>query len=342
MTTTTVRIGTAVSIPLSRRALGVGAVLAVLLLVAGLLTLTLGSLGIPILSLPAQVIAPTGSEGFVLTRLRGPRLVTAIGTGAALGIAGALFQTVTRNPLGSPDVIGLGVGASAGAAASALVWPGVVPVPVGALVGATVAMLVVWAGTGRGFSSPSRVIIVGIGVSAMGVAVTNLLIARAGREEATVLAAYINGTLASRSWDDAAIIWASLLVIVPSAMLLGRRLSLIEMGDEIADSLGANASTTRAVSIVVAVAAAAAAVSVAGPVAFIALIAPQVAKRLTRVGGANVAISAITGALLIVAADLAVQNSPFEVQLPVGVLTGAIGGLYLGFLLVREFKKGTI
>ncbi|MBC7725331.1 MAG: iron chelate uptake ABC transporter family permease subunit [Burkholderiaceae bacterium] len=338
-----IRWGERISVRVSKRSLVIGAVAALVLLVISVLTLTAGDLGIALPNLlPAVVSSPGGKEGFVLERLRGPRLVVAVLTGAAFGISGALFQTVTRNPLGSPDIIGIGVGAGAGAAAFGLVWPGILPLPVGALIGALVAIVLVWFGTGRGFSSPSRVIIVGIGVSAMGLSFIQYVIARAGREEATVLAAYLNGSLASRDWADAAIIVGALLVLVPAALLLGRRLALIEMGDEAADALGANARGTRTWSILVAVGLSTAAVSVAGPIAFVALASPQVAKRLARSPGANIALSAVMGAVMLTLADLAVQQAPFGVQLPVGILTAVIGGLYLGYLLVREWKKGTL
>lgn len=337
------RIGTRVSVVLAPRSLVVAAVMALVLLIVCILTLTSGNLGIALPNLFGALLAPpTGPTGFVLERLRGPRLIVAILTGAAFGISGALFQSVTRNPLGSPDVIGLGVGAGAGAAAFGLVWPGVLPLPVGALLGALAAIGLVYFGTGRGFSSPARVIIVGIGVSAMGIAFIQYVIARAGREEATVLATYLNGSLASRDLSDVTVIAATLAVFLPVCLLLGRRLALIEMGDETADALGAASAGTRTLSILVAVVLSTAAVSVAGPIAFVALAAPQVAKRLVGAPGAHIIASAVTGATMMAIADLLVQRSPFGVQLPVGILTAAIGGLYLGYLLVREWKKGTI
>lgn len=337
------RAGRYVSPPVSPRGVAVAATALLVLLVVSVATLTAGRLGLPLAGLlPALVSDPGGAEGFVLGRLRGPRLLVGVAAGAALAVSGALFQTVTRNPLGSPDVIGLGIGAGAGAAASGLLWPGIVPLPVGALIGAGAAIGLVWFGTGRGFSSPSRLILTGIGVSAMGAAFVQYVIARAGREEATVLAAYLSGSLASRGWDDVAIIWVSLVLLLPPALLLGARLRLIEMGDEAADALGARSNFTRVLSIVIAVGLSAAAVSVAGPVAFVALAAPQVAKRLTRAPGAAIVLSAIVGAVILCASDLLVQQAPFGVQLPVGVVTAAVGGVYLGYLLLREFRKGTI
>lgn len=194
------RIGRTVSIPVGRRSVIVIVLLLVGLLVLGVLTLTLGTLGIAVLDLvPAMFGQGTATDTFILGVLRGPRLVVAVAAGAAFGVSGALFQTVTRNPLGSPDVIGLSAGAGAGAAAFGLLWPGIIPIPVGALIGALVAMALVFIGTGRGFSSPGRVILVGIGVSAMALAFIQYAISRAVLEQATVITAFLNGSLAARS-----------------------------------------------------------------------------------------------------------------------------------------------
>ncbi|VTR75318.1 FecCD family ABC transporter permease [Cellulomonas hominis] len=335
------RVGRVLALPVDPRALVWGGVLVLALLAAGVATLTLGRLGIPLADLPGTLLHdPGGKAGFVLHRLRGPRLVVSAGVGAALGLSGALFQTVTRNPLGSPDVIGLGAGAGAGAALAALLWPGVVPVPLGALAGAGVAMLLVALATGTGFGSPGRVIVAGIGVAAMASAVTQYVVSTVLRDQAAQLAAYLTGSVAAASWADARLIGLALLVVLPLALVLSDRLRLIEMGDELADTLGGQARRTRALAIVVAVLAAAAAATVAGPIAFVALTAPQVARRLTGSAGAGVLAAAVTGALIMVVADLVVQQAPWADGLPVGILTGAVGGAYLGFLLLAEWRKG--
>lgn len=338
-----VRLGSWLAVPVRRRNLVYGAAVAVAVVAVGTATLSMGSLGVPLERLPSALTGDaSGKEEFVLERLRGPRLVVAVGTGAALAMAGALFQTVTRNPLGSPDVIGVTAGAGAGAAAAALFWSGSVPVPAGAATGAALAAMLVFLATGRGFSSPSRVIIAGIGVAAMAAAFIQYVVAVGMRDQSSALAAYIAGTLTARSWDDAATIWAALALLLPAAVGLGQRLQLVEMGDELADALGGRAEQTRSRSIVVAIALSAAAVSVAGPIAFVSLTAPQIAKRFTRTPGANIVVSALTGALILVVADMCVQQVSLVEDLPVGILTAGIGGFYLGYLLVREWKRGTL
>ncbi|WP_445403135.1 FecCD family ABC transporter permease [Streptomyces sp. LE64] len=336
------RVGRVVALPVDGRAVLVVAGLLALLVVAGTATLCLGRLGIPLADLPAAVTGGAeGMDGLVVNRLRGPRLVTAIGTGAAFAVAGTLFQSVTRNPLGSPDVIGVSGGAGAGAATVALLAPAT-PVSLGALVGAVLAMVVVYLATGTGFRDPGRLVVAGIGVAALTAALTQYVVYAVERDQATVLTAYLNGSLATRSWTDAGTVWALLLVVVPGALFLSRGLTLGEMGDELSTALGAEPRRTRTAAVVLSTALAAGAVTVAGPIAFIALTAPQIARRLAPAPGPRIVVSAVTGATLLVLADLAAQQLPLTDDLPVGIYTMALGGIYLGHLLVREWKKGTL
>lgn len=338
-----VRVGRRIAVPVRRRAAVIALLLVLALVVAALATLTLGSLGIPLGRLPV-VVGGGGeaTERFVFDRLRGPRLTVGIGVGAALGIAGALFQSVTRNPLGSPDIIGLGAGAGAGAAFAALILPDIVPVPVGALAGAVLAIGIVAVSTGTGLRHPGRLIVAGIGVAAMAHAFTHFVVAIMVREEATQLWMYLNGSLSARDWSHAAVIWTVLLLTAPVLMVLSRPVTLGEMGDETAQTLGTPATVTRTGAIVVSVVLSAGAVSVAGPIAFVALTAPQIARRLVRGGGPSFTLSALVGALLLVCADLVVQQVPLGEGLPVGIVTMALGGVYLGHLLIREWRKGTL
>ncbi|MEU6924397.1 iron chelate uptake ABC transporter family permease subunit [Streptomyces sp. NPDC046631] len=337
------RVGRSVALPVRRVSVLTALVLFVLLLAGAVATLSLGRLGIPLSELAGAVTGGAeGKNGFVIERLRGPRLVVAVGTGAALGLSGALFQSVTRNPLGSPDVIGLASGAGAGAAISALLFPDTVPVALGALIGAVLAMVLVYVSTGTGFRNPARLVIAGIGIAAMGTAITQYVVYAMERDRAAVLTAYVNGSLSARSWEDATTIWLVLLVVAPLTVLLSRRLDIGEMGDDIAAALGSQPRRTKTAAVVLAIVLSAGAVSVAGPIAFIALTSPQVAKRITRVSGPHLALSALTGALLLVLADLCAQQLPLFDNLPVGIYTMAIGGVYLGCLLVREWRRGVL
>ncbi|MEV8590419.1 iron chelate uptake ABC transporter family permease subunit [Streptomyces sp. NPDC051180] len=337
---TVVRVGPWIAVPVRRSSL-IAAVASLLLLVgAATATLSMGRLGIDLADLPSALMGEaTGKNAFVLNRLRGPRLVVAIATGAAFGLSGALFQSVTRNPLGSPDVIGLGAGAGAGAAAAALFLPDTMPVAVGALLGALIAMALVYFATGTGFRSPGRLVVAGIGVAAMATALTQYVVYAVERDKASALTAYINGSLSARSWDDATVIWIVLLAAVPFAALLARPLSIGEMGDDTATGLGTRPARTTTAAVALSIVLSAGAVSVAGPIAFISLTAPQIAKRVTRSGGPHLVMSSLLGALLLVLADLTAQQLPLFDNLPVGLYTMAVGGAYLGYLLIREWHR---
>lgn len=325
------------------RAPAVGVSVGTLLLVVAVLSLTLGDLGIPPTELPAALTGgATGVERFALEALRGPRLLVALGAGAAFAVSGALFQTVTRNPLGSPDVIGLTAGAGAGAAAASLLWAGTVPVPVGAALGALGCAVLVHVATGHGFASPAHLILAGIAVSAMAVALTQYVVLVGRRNQSLELAGYLVGSLSARTWTNVAVCWAGLLALVPVALALARRVELLELGDDLAEALGVSTRHTRFWAVAVAIGLATAAVAVSGPIAFVALTAPHVTKRLVRAPGLHVVLSALTGALLLALADLLVQQAPVVTDLPVGVVTAGLGGGYLGWLLVREWRRGTL
>lgn len=332
--------------PARRRATALGAALLALVVVTALATLTMGGLGVALADLPAGVVEvargeATGKANFVLGHLRGPRLLVALGAGAALGASGALFQSVTRNPLGSPDVIGVSAGAGAGAAFVGLLVPSATSIVLGSVLGAALAVGLVAVSTGTGLANPMRMVLAGIGVSAMGYAFTQYVVYVVARDKASVLSAYLNGSLNARGWDHVVTIWVVLALAALPLALLSIPLGLTEMGDEVAASLGVHSGAVRRRAVLLSVLLAGGAVAVAGPIAFVALTAPHITRRLARSARPLLGLSAVTGALLLSVADLATQQVPIFDGLPVGILTLAIGGVYLGALLVSEWKKAT-
>ncbi|MCZ8407088.1 iron chelate uptake ABC transporter family permease subunit [Achromobacter dolens] len=333
------RIGAWLAWPVAPRSL---ACAALLLAMAGVLFVAALRAGDPGLSWAALWQALRGSGGAVeqwlVQTVRLPRALSALGAGAALGLSGALFQSLTRNPLGSPDVIGLTAGASAGAVAVAMVWPGLMPVAWGAAAGALLATAGVWFGSGAGFAAPQRMVIAGIAVGAIAFAFVQYGLSNLRREQAYLAATWLNGSLAGRTWHDVALIGSACAVLLPLALALCARLRLLEMGDDLAQALGAPPARSRLAATLVAVLAAAAAVAVAGPIAFIALAAPQIARRCVPASGPQPLLAALTGAVLLAGADLLTRLAGPN-GLPVGVLTAGIGGVYLAFLLVLEWRK---
>ncbi len=276
------------------------------------------------------------TQWLVLT-VRLPRALVALAVGAALGLAGALFQSITRNPLGSPDVMGLTAGASAGAVATIMLWPGLMPVGAAAVAGALLAILLVWLCSGSGFRSPHHMVVAGIGVGAMAFAFVQFSLSSLRRDEALEAALWLHGSLASRHWGDVISMGIALLTLMPLALALRAPLLVLELGDDVAHALGVPVVRTRVCAVVLGVLAAAAAVSVAGPIAFVALAAPPIARMCAGADGPQPLLAASTGAVMLALADLMARHTS-ATGLPVGIVTAGIGGMYLAFLLVREWR----
>lgn len=283
---------------------------------------------------------PRLAELFVMRR-RLPRALTAAGVGAALAVAGAVFQSLTRNPLGSPDIVGFGHGAATGAVLVILLFGGGTgPTAIGAFVGGLVTALVVSMLAGRESTGGQRMVLVGIGISSLLIAVNNFMISRAELNDARAATVWIVGSLYERRWSEATLIGLALLVLTPVILVWGRALTLFDLGDDLARGLGVRVGRARAILVTAAVGLTAVATACAGPVAFVALVAPQVARRLTRAAGPNLMVSGLIGATSLVSADLLAQHLISPGELPVGVVTGAVGGVHLTLLLLREWRSG--
>ncbi|WP_307844937.1 FecCD family ABC transporter permease [Actinotalea solisilvae] len=282
-----------------------------------------------------------GDEGtrFLVVTLRLPRALAAVAVGAALGASGALFQTVVRNPLGSPELIGFTQGASAGAVAGIVLAGATGATLLGSALagGVLTAVLVYLAAFRRGLLG-TRLVLVGIGVGAMLNAVTWWLLTRAELTQAQVASAWLVGSLNARSWDHVVLVGAVLLVLTPVAVVASRWMRVIELGEDAAAALGLPVRRAQLLLVALGVALCAVGVAVAGPVPFIALVAPQVARRLARGAVLGLVPSALAGAVLLVAADVVAQRA-LPVPLPVGVATGVVGGVYLAWLLTREGRR---
>lgn len=324
-----------------RRALAVAAILAGLTVALGAWALTLGDVDIPL----AEVVAALAGDGEtsvrrIVVEWRLPRILLAVVGGASLALSGAIFQSMTRNPLGSPDIIGFGTGAYTGALVVTLILgASSLLVPVGAFAGGLATAVLVYALAFRGGLHGFRLIVVGIAVSAMLAAVNAYLLARARLEEAMSMAIWGSGTLNGARWGQVMPVVIVLLVAVPALVLLSRRLLILELGDEHARMLGVDVERTRILLLVVGVALVATVTAVAGPISFVALAAPQIARRLVRATGPSLLASALLGGLLMLASDLVAQRVAAPTQYPVGVVTACLGGGYLIWLLLRGRRE---
>ena len=289
------------------------------------------------------------TQEFIVLELRAPRIVVGALVGLALGVAGALFQTFARNPLASPDVLGITQGASVGAVA-AIVLSGTaggsgvlggLGVPLAALLGALVTGVLLLVLAWRSGIDGYRLVLVGIALWAVAAALTDWLLTRAEIYDAASAYVWITGSLNARSWGEAVPLLVSLAVLVPAALATGRALGVVQFGDDTARGLGVRLVPTQAFVVLVAVGLTAAAVAAAGPISYVALVVPQVAIRLTGGPRPPLLASGLLGAALVVGADL-LTRTVLPQALPVGVLTAAVGAPYLLWLLVRGRRRSTL
>lgn len=325
----------------SRRSVLVVTILSALTIAAILLSIATGTYTLSLRDVLAG-LAGTADEGTVLVvrEWRLPRALLAALFGAALGMSGAVFQSLTRNPLGSPDIIGFASGSYTGALMVMLVTGGgYFAVAAGALGGGIITAFIVFALAYRRGVQGFRLIIVGIGVSAMLAAFNTFLMLKSTESEQLTAAVWGSGSLNGltvATLCPALIVFAVLLV---PTLLLSPALRVLELGDDAAGSLGSRPNAVRLAAIVLGVALVALVTASAGPIAFIALVAPQIARRLTRAAGVGIIAAGATGALLLVVSDFIGQRLFAPMQLPVGIITVSVGGLYFVWLLVRETRR---
>lgn len=296
-----------------------------------------------------RVLAGAGSRGetFVITELRLPRVLCGVLVGAALGVAGAITQGVARNPLTSPDVLGVTDGAGVAALAvlvlggtggSAVGLLAALGLPLAALAGGFLAAaLVVVLAYRRGLDA-FRFILVGLGISVALVSVTSWLLVIANVQQAGLALIWLRGSLNARGWEHVVPIAVVLVIVLPIAVALAFRLDALDLGDDAARGLGERVDRSRVQLLVLAVVLAASATAAAGPIRFVALVTPQVSVRLTGGSRPPLLASAVAGALLVVTADL-VARVLLGGEVPVGVVTVVLGAPYLLYLLVRRTRR---
>ncbi len=315
-------------------------VVSLLALAVTLLVISGGELGISVTeSLGALIGKGDAFAQTVVREWRLPRALAALLFGAMLGLAGAIFQSAIRNPLGSPDIIGFDSGAYTGAMFAILVL-GASGLTVGlwSLIGGIATALVVYLLAWRRGISGFRLVIVGICVGAILSAMSTYMVMRAELRLVTAAAWWGAGSLNGTTWGDLRL---GLLWVIPlsaALFMVQRSFAMLELGDDAASARGIRVERVRLATMGIGVAFSAAVVSLAGPIPFIALVAPQVARRLAGSAGIALIPTALVGALLLGTSDLAAQRL-LGVEVPVGIVTVVIGGVYLIYLLGKEGSK---
>ncbi len=332
------------SVRLDGRAIVVCTALAALTVVVGIWSISVGDFPIPISDVIATMSGnPTEDSEFIVGTLRLPRVLVGAGVGAAFGMSGAIFQSLVRNPLGSPDIIGFTGGAALGAVvmivytdASAL------QVSIGAVAGGLIAALAVYLLAWKRGVQAYRLVLVGIGAGFAIAAAIDYMITRAEINDVQRAAVWLTGSLNGRSWAEVRIVTVALVVLAPLAVLMQRNLDRLDLGDDTAAALGVDVGRAKLMLVLVGVGLAALGVAAAGPVSFIAFVSGPVARRLVDSPRACIVPAAFVGAFVTVVADLAARRLLAPTELPVGIMTALIGAPYLLFLLTRQARTGAL
>lgn len=277
---------------------------------------------------------------FTVGRLRLPRAVLAVVAGLSFGLAGVTFQTMLRNPLASPDVIGISSGASAAAAVAIVTLSlGGSQVSGVAIAAALAVALLVYTLAFKDGVVGTRLILIGIGIAAMLDSLIAYVLSQAAEWDLQEAMRWLTGSLNGSTWNETVPAAAALVVLAPVLLSRARDLSSMQLGDDTAAALGVRVERTRITVIVAAVGLIAFATSAAGPIAFVAFLSGPIAARITGPGGSPLVPAALVGALLVLVADLTGQFA-FDTRFPVGVVTGVLGAPYLVFLIIRTNRAG--
>lgn len=326
-----------------RRWILVTSFLAMLLCVLSCTMLLLGNTIYPI----NEVIRALSGEqlqgvSFAVNTIRLPRMLAGVFAGIAFGIAGDIFQTMLRNPLANPNVIGITTGSSAAAVfCIVILHTSSTVVSIASVIAGLVTVIIIYLlSRGKSFSI-GRLILIGIGIQAMLNAVISYLLLVGAEQDIPAALRWLSGSLNGSQMHDLPPLIVSVVLLAPIVIVLGKHLSILELGEQSATSLGVNTDRTRILLILSSVCMISLATATTGPIAFVSFLAGPIAKRLVGTGFSNVIPAGLVGANLVLAADLIGQFA-FEVRYPVGIITGIIGAPYLIYLLVRMNRKGEL
>lgn len=317
------------------------AVLALLIVLGFALTLMVGRTFYP----PAEVVRvllgqDVAGASYTVGRLRLPRAGLAITAGFCFGIAGVTFQTMLRNPLASPDIIGISAGSSAAAAfAIVTLGLGATQVSIFAIVSGLAVALMVYVLSFKDGIVGTRLILIGIGIAAMLDSVTAYILSRAGQWDLQEATRWLTGSLNGTTWSSVVSVLVAMAVLTPVLLMQSRNLAVTQLGDDMAPALGVRVSRTRLIVIVAAVGLIAFATAATGPIAFVAFLSGPIAARIVGAAGSLLIPAALVGALLVLVADFVGQYG-LGTRYPVGIVTGVLGAPYLIYLIIRSNRVG--
>lgn len=316
-----------------------------LLFIITLVTIVIGTgLGNGFVS-PIEVLSTvlgtgSGEHDFIIMTLRMPRVLVAVLVGAALGISGAILQSIIRNPLASPDVIGITGGAAVAAVGFLSFLSGQISIkfmPLAAIIGALLVSFIIYVLAWRKGVTPIRLVLIGIGMSAITGAGTTFMLVQSPHYSLGRAYTWLTGSVYGSTWDNVWLILGAVIILIPLAVLFARSLDAQQFGDDVASGLGVAVQRHRVFLVVISVLLAGIAVAVAGTVGFVGLIAPHIARKLVgRPFGSLVVVSAFIGGLLVLGADLIGRTAFYPLDIPAGVFTAGVGAPFFLYLLFKN------
>lgn len=320
------------------------AVLSVLALIIFILALSAGSTFIhPIDVLKQFIGVGDGEYEFILNTLRLPRVLLAFLVGAALGVSGSILQSIIRNPLASPDIIGITAGASVGAILFLVFIIGTMSIsflPLFAILGAAVVAILIYLLAWNQGVTPIRLVLIGIGVAAAMKAIVMMLLVLSDTAVTTKAYLWLTGSLYGSNMNDVIYMLPWLIVFLPLTLLFSRTVSAMELGDDVAYGLGVPVQRSRFLLLLISVALAGSSVAFAGGIEFVGLIAPHLARMLIGRSFAGLVLaSALIGGILVAVADIVARTAFLPLDIPAGVFTAGIGAPFFIYLLYRNRNR---
>ncbi|MCR8644932.1 iron ABC transporter permease [Paenibacillus sp. N1-5-1-14] len=333
------------SILIERKTLRVISILLLLLIVVCVFAIGAGSLPIH----PWSVIQALFGQGdethrVIINTFRLPRVYTAIMVGGSLAVAGAILQGMIRNPLASPDLIGITGGASTGAVTFLFFFGGSVSIhylPIAAVLGAFIVTLLIYLLAWKRGVTPLRLVLIGIGFSAALSSLTYMMLISGPPYLATKALAFMTGSIYGASWkNDVFVLLPWVIVLLPLVWILSSKLNIQQLGDEIAKGIGSRVQLDRLFLLILAVALAGVAVAIGGAIAFIGLMAPHLARKLVGPSfGGLIPVAALVGAIILLLADLAARTLFVPLDIPAGVFTAGIGAPFFIYMLYHNRQR---
>lgn len=338
-----ITLGNILTLLIEKKAIIRNAWLLIALFIACVTTLGIGTLFVS----PMNVMAALFGHGdamsqFIVRDLRLPRLVAGLFTGAAFSLAGCLMQTMARNRLATPGIIGIDNAAMA-FAVSSVVGTGISLAPSAmALAGAATATALAFGLAGGSGTRGYRFIVAGIGIGAMAGAFTQLLLSQVSIDVANSAYPWTVGSLSARDPFMVTLLGIGIAICLLACLVFAKQFDLMPFSDQVITGLGENIKYIRVLALTLCVTLTGLAVAVAGPVGLVALVGPEIARVLSRYRGIPIVSSALTGALVMVLADLLGRTILSPIELPVGIVTAVIGGPYLIWILVRRTSRNSL